>query len=55
MMPRWRNLDELRALLGQFREWEARYDDVTVTACIHGRPLPGPSLLERMRAMRGES
>lgn len=52
MTPRWRNLAELRALLEQYRAWEAKYDDVTVTACIHGRSMPG-SLLERVRAMRG--
>lgn len=54
MSPRWRTLKELRALLTQYRAWEERHDDVQVTALIHGRPVPGtPSLLERVRAMRG--
>ena len=54
MSPRWCTLADLRALLAQYRAWEARHDDVQVTALIHGRPVPGtPSLLERVRAMRG--
>ena len=52
MTPKWRNLVDLRALLAQYRTWEAKHDDVTVTAYIHGRSLPG-SLLDRVRAMRG--
>lgn len=52
MTPKWRNLAELRALLAQYRVWEAKHDDVTVTAYIHGRSLPG-SILDRVRAMRG--
>ena len=47
-------LADLRALLAQYRAWEAKHDDVTVTAYIHGRSLPG-SILERVRAMRGEA
>ena len=52
MSPRWRTLKDLRTLLAQYREWAAKYDDAGVTACIHGRAVPG-SLLERARAMRG--
>lgn len=53
MNPRWRTLPELRALLAQYRAWEAKHDDTTVTALIHGRPVQGPTLLERVRALRG--
>ena len=51
-MRRWNNLRELLALLAQYRAWAARYDDAGVTACIHGRAVPG-SLVERVRALRG--
>lgn len=52
--PRWRTRAELLALIAQYREWARHYDDVQMTAAIHGRPVPGtPSLLERVRAMRG--
>lgn len=54
MSPRWHTLKDLRALLAQYREWEAKHDDATVTALIYGRTLPGPSLVERVRALRGE-
>lgn len=40
MTPRWSTLADLRALLAQYRAWEAKHDDVTVTAYIHGRSLP---------------
>lgn len=51
--PRWCTLADLRALLAQYRAWEAKHDDVTVTCLIHGRTVPGPTLMERARALRG--
>lgn len=53
MTPRWTNLKDLRALLAQYRAWEAKHDDVAVTCLIHGRSDVRTSLVERARQMRG--
>jgi hypothetical protein len=53
LSPKWKTRRELFALLAQYRTWESRHDDVTVTALIHGRPVPGAlTLVERLRAMQ---
>ena len=54
MSPAWKNLGELRAMLSTWRGWYQRgWTDAQVTAAIHGRMAPGPSLVERVRALRG--